>query len=117
MKKWWQLLTASIVAEVTATLSLRASVDHPGWIALVVVGYLTAFWLLGMTLRAGASIGVAYGIWGASGVALVALFGAVLFGESLTLIQIIGIGVIVVGVALVELGSHDGPSKPKEVMA
>lgn len=107
MKKWWPLLAVSIAAEVTATLSLRASVDHQGWIVLVVVGYLTAFWMLGMTLRAGASIGVAYGLWGASGVALVALFGAMLFGEALTPIQILGIAVIVAGVVIVEMGSHD----------
>src|SRR5699024_11386791 len=32
-------------------------------------------------LKAGLGLGVAYGIWGAMGVALTALFGAVLFGE------------------------------------
>ncbi|MCT2107435.1 cation transporter [Dietzia sp. HMSC21D01] len=113
----WLLLIGAILAEVVGTLSLRAMVDHSGWIVLVVLGYVSAFGLLGLTLRAGAPIGVAYGIWGASGVALVALFGAVLFGESLAFTQVIGIAVIIVGVVVVELGSHDAPTKPKAAVA
>ncbi|EYT62478.1 multidrug efflux SMR transporter [Dietzia cinnamea] len=116
MKKWL-LLAGAIITEVMATLSLRAMVDQPEWIVLVVVGYLCAFGLLGLTLRTGVSVGVAYGIWGASGVALVALCGAVLFGEALTLGQIVGIGIVIIGVVVVELGSHDDSSELKEVIA
>lgn len=116
MKKWL-LLAGAIIAEVVGTLSLRGTVDHPAWITLVVVGYVGAFGLLGLTLRAGVPVGVAYGIWGASGVALVALFGAVLFGEALTLLQIVGIGVIILGVVVVELGSHDDTAGVKEVVS
>lgn len=105
MKKWL-LLAGAIVAEVTATMALRATVDHAAWIPLVVVGYLTAFLLLGLTLRTGVPIGVAYGIWGASGVALTAVLGAVIFGELLSIAAVAGIGLIIVGVVLVETGSH-----------
>jgi small multidrug resistance pump len=62
----WVLLTAAIITEVAATLSLRASQDNPAWLAVVVVGYLIAFVLLSLVLRAGMAVGVAYGIWGAS---------------------------------------------------
>jgi len=51
-------------------------------------------------------VGVAYGIWAAIGVVLTAVMGTVLFGELLGPVQIVGIGAIVVGVLLVELGSH-----------
>ena len=88
------LLAGAIITEVIGTLSLRATVDHPAWIGLVAAAYLTAFVLLGLTLRTGMAIGVAYGIWGACGVALVALLGAVLFGESLSIPAIAGIAVI-----------------------
>ena len=68
MRKW-VLLGAAIVVEVAATLSLRASQDHSAWLIVVATGYSAAFVLLTMVLRAGLSIGVAYGIWGALGTA------------------------------------------------
>ncbi|WP_305093874.1 multidrug efflux SMR transporter [Prescottella sp. R16] len=101
----WLLLTAAIGLEVTATLSLRAALDHSGWYAVVVVGYLGAFAALSLTLRAGMGIGVAYGIWGASGVALTAVLATVLFGDPLTALMGVGIALVIAGVLCVELGS------------
>lgn len=105
----WFLLAGAILLEVTGTLALRASVDAPAGIAVVVVGYLSAFGLLGLALRAGMPVAVAYGIWGAAGVALVALLGTVLFDEHLSGTALLGIAVIIVGVVLVETGA---PPKP-----
>ena len=68
MRKW-ALLSAAITIEVAATLSLRASRDHWGWLVVVVAGYVGAFVLLTLVLRAGIPIGVTYGIWGALGTA------------------------------------------------
>lgn len=100
------LLAAAIVLEVTGTTALRAAVDHAAWIAVVVVGYAGAFACLAAVLRRGMPIGVAYGIWGASGVALTAVLGALIFGETLTPAATVGIGAIIIGVALIEVGSH-----------
>lgn len=105
MRRWF-LLAGAIVTEVTATMALRAAVDHAAWVPLVVVGYVTAFVLLGLLLRTGVPIGVAYGIWGASGVALTALLGVLIFDERLSTPALGGIGLIVVGVLLVETGSN-----------
>ena len=69
MKKWL-LLGGAIAAEVSGTLALRGAVDDAVWIPVVVAGYLVAFVLLALTLREGMPVGVAYGIWGASGVAM-----------------------------------------------
>ncbi|MEW5014228.1 SMR family transporter [Clavibacter michiganensis subsp. michiganensis] len=102
----WLLLGAAIVSEVAAALALQAAVDVPGWYALVVAGYLTAFWFLTRVLKAGMAVGVAYGIWGASGVALTAVGATVLFGQPLTGLMILGLVLIVAGVLLVELGSQ-----------
>lgn len=103
MKKWL-LLAGAVLAEVAGTLSLRGAVDHPAWTAVAVSGYVIAFTLLGLTLRAGIPVGVAYGIWGACGVALVALLGVILFSEVLSLTAILGIVVIIIGVVLVQTG-------------
>lgn len=105
----WLFLLGAIIFEVCGTLALRASVDAPGWIAVVAVGYLAAFSLLGLTLRAGMPVAVAYGVWGAAGVALVALFGTVLFDEHLSFPALVGIGVIIAGVVLVETGTPATP--------
>ncbi|WP_250003647.1 multidrug efflux SMR transporter [Actinoplanes sp. M2I2] len=102
----WLTLSAAIMTEVSASLALRAAVDHPGWYALVVAGYLAAFILMSLLLRQGMPIGVAYGIWAGSGVALTALAAAVLFGDPLTWLMTVGFAAIIGGVLLIELGSH-----------
>ncbi|MFV8175011.1 DMT family transporter [Mycolicibacterium peregrinum] len=102
----WALLIGAVITEVTATLSLRASQDHSGWLVLVVAGYLAAFVLLTLVLRAGMPVGVAYGIWGALGTAATAVLAAALFGDPFTWPIVAGIGLIIAGVLLVELGSH-----------
>ena len=102
----WVYLGAAILSEVTAALSMQAAVGQPGWYALVVAGYLASFVLLIQVLRAGMAIGVAYGIWGASGVALTAVLAAVLFDQALTPVMLGGIAIIVAGVLLVEIGSQ-----------
>ena len=105
MRKW-ALLGAAIVVEVAATMSLRASQDHSAWLIVVVAGYIGAFALLTLVLRAGLSIGIAYGIWGALGTVGTALLAAAIFGDPLTWAIAAGIGLIIAGVLLVELGSR-----------
>jgi small multidrug resistance pump len=100
------LLAAAIVSEVAATLSLRASQDHAGWLVLVVIGYAIAFVLLALVLRAGLAVGVAYGIWGASGTALTAVLAAIIFRDALTWPIAGGIALIIAGVLFVELGAR-----------
>jgi small multidrug resistance pump len=73
---------------------------------LVVAGYVGSFVLLTMVLRAGMPVGVAYGIWGASGTAATAVLAAALFGDAFTLLIAAGIGLIIAGVLLVEVGSR-----------
>ena len=102
----WALLGGAIATEVAATLSLRASQDHSAWLVVVVAGYLSAFVLLTLVLRAGIPVGVAYGIWGALGTAGTAVLAALLFGDAFTWPIVAGIGLIIAGVLLIELGSH-----------
>ena len=104
--KQWPLLAGAIVAEVSATLALRASVDQAAWIVLVVAGYVVAFACLALVLREGMAIGVAYGVWAACGVALTAALAAILFDEPFTWVIGLGIAIVIAGVLLVELGSH-----------
>lgn len=102
----WLVLAGAIVSEVAATLALKAALTHPGLYVVVAVGYVAAFVFLTFCLRAGMKIGVAYGIWGASGVALTAVLSAAIFNEPLTALMGLGIALIIGGVLTVELGSQ-----------
>jgi small multidrug resistance pump len=100
-------LAGAIVSEVIATISLRASdgFSKPPFIVLIVVGYVAAFTLLGLSLGRGVPLGVAYGIWCAVGIALVALLSIPLFGETLTAIQVAGLGLVIAGAVALEAGA------------
>lgn len=102
----WLLLGGAIALEVTASLSLKAALEAPTLYVVVVLGYAGAFAGLGGALRAGMPLGVAYGIWGATGVALTAALSTALFGEPFTPLMGAGIALIIGGVLLVELGSQ-----------
>jgi small multidrug resistance pump len=101
----WVLLAIAIVCEVAATISLKVATDgRRRWYAVVAVGYVTAFSLLAGALAQGLPIGVAYGVWAATGVALTAVLGRLLFKDPLTWTMGAGIALIIAGVFLIELG-------------
>jgi len=102
----WGYLAGAIVAEVGGSLSLKAALELPALFAVTALGYIVAFGLLARALRAGMALGVGYGIWGACGVALTALFSHLLFGEPLTGLMALGIGLVIAGVLCVELGAQ-----------
>jgi small multidrug resistance pump len=101
---WWALAGA-ILIEVVATLSLRASdgFRRRVWIAPVIAGYLASFYLLWLALSLGMAVGIAYGVWTACGVALVAVAARFLFAEPLTWVMALGIALIVAGVLTIEM--------------
>ena len=102
----WLFLIGAIIFEVSGALSLRmASTGKRRWWVAVALGYIIAFTMLIFTLANGMALGVAYGIWAASGVALTAILSKIIFKEHLTLIMSICILVVIGGVLMIELGS------------
>ena len=103
----WLFLGAAILSEVAGTLSLRMSdgFTRKKWIIAIVLAYVIAFGFIMLVLNQGMAIGVAYGIWAASGVALTAILSKLIFKEQLTLVMSIGILVVIGGVLMIELGS------------
>ena len=104
----WALLAGAIVTEVTGTLALRGALDRPWLYAVTLAGYVGSFFLLVLVLQAGMPLGVAYGVWSALGVAATAVLSSLLFDEAFTGPMVVGIALIVGGVALVEIGSRPG---------
>jgi small multidrug resistance pump len=102
----WVFLIAAILLEVGASLCLRvASQGKRLFLIGVIGGYLAAFVCLSEVLSLGLGIGIAYGIWAASGVALTAVASKFFFKEPLTVVMAAGIALIIGGVLLVELGA------------
>ena len=102
----WIHLAIAIVAEVIATSFLKTSAGFTRlWPSLVVVtGYGIAFFFLSLTLRA-IPVGVAYAVWSGVGVTLVTLAAWLWFGQKLDLPAVIGIGLIVLGVIVLNVFS------------
>lgn len=103
--KWVYLLLA-IVSEVVATSALKSSESFSRlWPSvLTVVGYGVAFYLLSLTLRE-MPVGIVYAIWSGVGIVLVSLAAVVLFGQKLDLPALIGMGLIVAGVIVINVCS------------
>ena len=110
----WPALGGAIISEVSATLALRQALNQPGFYVVVGIGYALAFVLLSLTLRAGMPLGVAYGLWGALGVALTALLSMLVFGEPITVLVALGIALIMAGVLLVEIGVQRAGTQDKD---
>lgn len=105
----WVLLTIAIVTEVIATSSLKVSDGFTKlWPSIVVVvGYGISFYALALTMRS-LPIGVIYAIWSGLGITLVALVGWLVFKQTLSTHVLIGMGLIIAGVIVMNLS----PSPP-----
>lgn len=99
-------LGIAIVAEVIATTALKASDSFSRlWPSLiVVVGYGIAFYCLSLTLKS-IPTGIAYAIWSGVGIVLISLLGWVVHRQALDLPAILGLGLIIAGVLVVNLFS------------
>ena len=105
----WVLLGAAIATEVAGTLALRASDGLSRLVPsiIVAVGYLASFGLLAIALKS-LPVGIVYAIWAAVGVALVAIFGKIMFNDPVPPLAAVGMVLIVGGVALVSLSGATG---------
>lgn len=106
---WWQAiicLALAIACEIAGTICLRLSDGFSKWpyIIGIAVGYGLAFWFLSLSLKLGMPLGMAYAIWAGLGTAVIALVGMLLFKEPLAIVQWLGIGCIIFGVVLLNLG-------------
>jgi small multidrug resistance pump len=99
-------LAIAIVAEVIGTSALKASegFTRPKPSLVVVLGYGVAFYFLSLALQS-LAVGVAYAIWSGVGVALITLVGWRVFKQRLDSPAILGIGLIVAGVVVLQWSS------------
>ncbi|WP_439817227.1 DMT family transporter [Zavarzinia sp. CC-PAN008] len=99
-------LMLAIVLEVIGTSALQASQQFTRiWpVLLMAVCYAGAFYLMSIAMRA-MPVGIVYAIWSGLGIVLISLVGVVVFKQALDLPAMIGLGLIVAGVLVVNLFS------------
>lgn len=107
--KNWMFLTIAIVGEVVATTALKSTNGFTklGPSLVVLIGYGVAFYFLSLSLKS-IPVGIAYAVWAGLGVALVTLIAWGLYGQKLDAWGFAGIGLIVSGVAVLNLLSKTG---------
>ncbi|WXL25235.1 multidrug efflux SMR transporter [Ectopseudomonas mendocina] len=100
-------LSIAIIAEVIATSSMKAldGFNKPLPLILVVFGYLISFWLLSIVVKT-IPVGIAYAIWAGMGIVLVSIAAVFLYQQRLDLPAILGMGLIVSGVVVIQLFSN-----------
>lgn len=98
-------LALAIASEVAATTVLKSTAGFTRLLpSVVVVGYCSAFYFLSLCLER-LAVGIAYAIWAGVGIVLIALLGLVVHGQRLDLPAVVGMGLIVAGVAVINLWS------------
>lgn len=105
--KNWLFLAIAIVSEVIATSALKSSEGFTKLAPslIVVAGYGAAFYFLSLTLKS-IPVGIAYAVWSGIGIVLVAVIAWLLHGQKLDFWGFVGIGLIVSGVAVLNLLSR-----------
>jgi len=103
----WLALALAIGAEVVATSALKSAAGFTrlGPSLLVVLGYAVSFWCLSLALKT-IPVGVAYAIWSGVGIVLIALIAWAMFGQTLDAAAVLGIGLILAGVLVIQLFSR-----------
>ena len=98
--------TLAIVSEVVATSALKASAEFTKLIPslIVIIGYCISFYLVTLVLRT-IPVGITYAIWSGVGIVLVTLVGAILYKQIPDFPALIGIGLIVAGVVVINVYS------------
>jgi small multidrug resistance pump len=100
-------LFVAIIAEVVATSALKAAAGFSKLVpsVLVVVGYGVAFYFLSLTLKT-IPVGIAYAVWSGVGIVLVSVFAYFYYGQSLDAPALVGMGLILAGVLVINLFSR-----------
>ena len=99
-------LALAIVSEVIGTSALKASDGFTKLIPsiVVVLGYGAAFYLLSVVLQT-IPVGVTYAVWSGVGIVLVAVVAAIMYKQIPDLAAMAGMGMIIAGVAVINLFS------------
>lgn len=106
----WLYLVLAVVGEVIGTSALKASEGFTRPIPAVIclAAFASALFFLSLTLKV-IPVGVVYAIWSGIGIVLISVIGYLVFGQVLDLAAIIGLGLIIAGVVVINTLSTSVP--------
>ena len=106
MVKTYIFLIAAIFCEVAGTMLLPVSQNFTKIIPTVALSafYLTAFYLLTFVVNK-LPIAIVYATWSGLGIFTIAIFGYIIFKQTLSWQSILGLFLIIVGITLVNIYS------------
>ncbi|SEO20290.1 small multidrug resistance pump [Salinihabitans flavidus] len=103
----WLYLAVAVLFETIGTTALQASQQFSrlGPSVVMVASYAVSFYLLALTLRV-MPVGVVYAIWSGLGICFIAMIAYFLFGQKLDFPAIVGMVMIIGGIAVINLFSN-----------
>jgi small multidrug resistance pump len=103
-------LLIAVVFETVGTTALNATAQFTRLVPslIVVASYACAFYFLALTLRS-MPVGVVYALWSGIGIVLIAFMGLLIYGQKLDLPAVIGLALIISGIAVIHLWSDTTP--------
>lgn len=106
-------LVLAIVSEVAGTTLLQMSQQFTRLVPTLAMAafYAVAFYFLTHALKA-MPLGVVYAVWSGVGVVLTAVVGAILFKQTLDAAALVGIGMIVGGIVVMQAFSTATGHRP-----
>ncbi|MBS6603868.1 MAG: multidrug efflux SMR transporter [Brachyspira sp.] len=102
----WIYLILAIILEIFGTSMMKLSNGLTVLLptAAMFAGYILCFVCLSLALKT-IDMSIAYAIWSAVGIILIAIIGIIFFHENFTITKLTGILLIVIGVITVKLSS------------
>ena len=96
------LIAIAVCSEVFADSMLKASQGFKYKLPIlgIIAGYVVAFWCISQVLP----LGPVYAIWTGAGIALTAVVGAIVWKEGFNLKKVVGLTLIIGGIAILKLG-------------
>lgn len=104
---YWIMLALAVMAEVASTIGMKYAASHSP-----VTGYLLMTVMITLSMWAFSRavmhipLAVSYAVWEGAGLFLIAMAGMMLFGEHLSLTQLLSIGLMMFGLLLVTFDSE-----------
>ena len=97
-------LLIAIICEVIGTSFLKASNEFKEWLPslIVLVGYGASFYFMALSMKK-IPLGTVYATWSGLGIILVALVGIFYYNEKIDAAGVVGMGLIIAGVLVMNL--------------
>ena len=113
---YWMLLVLAIIFEVSGTLSMKWSTVSGSASGFYIMLIMIACSYLSLSIAIKKiALGVAYAMWEGVGIILISLFSLWLFDESLSTAKLIGLILLISGIALIKIGTCSDDTQSKEV--